>query len=354
MSELVPLDKLFLPANIQKSVGKAIDILEQIEGKDIETKLTNIGKKYQSLTIKDISDEANYQIVHSALLDLQKVRVAIKKVGKSWRDNLTVQNREELKKENELLALFEQTETALREEKKRIDELKAIEERRVLLPMRSEMLKKIDVEVNESEILLMDEKTFAEHYKTLKEQYDELQEIKRIEAITKLHNDRYAQIVDNGLFEYLDDKYQQYGEMAQQDFDKVVENAKLNQQKSKEAEAERARVAIEEAKKEAEEKAKQENDRKIRELKEKAKADQQRIIDEQLRKEQEAKEAEETASREKEQERLAELEEREKAEKNKKYINWKIKNDFNAKTDIIKRDGNTFIMYKFVSKITFE
>lgn len=351
MKNLIPVDELFLPKNIQSSFGKAIDILSKIDGDSIDEKLENISNKYNSLTIKDIHDKENYEVVHAALLDIQKVRVAIKKIGKNWRDSLTTQSREELHREKELLALFENTETKLRIEKNRIDDLKIIEERRVLLPVRNEMLSKIDEKVDEDKILLMDEKAFADYYQELKRVYDDRKEQERQEKIAKLHNERYKEIVESGLFEYLDDKYAKYGDIDQKTFEKVIKTAKENKNKK---EAERKERLEQEAEKRAEQ-ARQEAEEKrrldIEKVKEQARLEKQKLIDKQKKQEQERKEEIDKEKREKEQERLAELEAKERAEKNKKYQQWKEKNNYNPDTDTIKRNGDTFTMLRVISTI---
>lgn len=289
---LIPIKEIFLPKNIQKSVNKAIVILDEIKGETIDEKLVNIGKKFKDLKIKDIKDEENYKIVHSALLDMQKVRVAIQKIGKRWRDNLTAQNRKELAYEKELLTFFLEIETNLKEEKNKIDEKKKQIERKKLLPMRKELLKGIEQNINDNTLLSMNEDEFSNFYDDLKIKFDEQKE-KEKEAI------------------------------------------EIEKQRQKEI-------------KEVEEKAEKEKDEALKrqkiEMEKEAEAEKQRLIDEQKQKEKEAE-------AEKNRIRLKELEDEKVREKNKKFIDWKKENNYNQETDLIKQNGNEFILYRKISNI---
>jgi len=89
-------------------------------------------------------------------------------------------------------------------------------------------------------------------------------------------------------------------------------------------------------------------DQKAREAQIKKEAEEnaeKRMIEEQERKKEEEK-------KEAERKIIEEKEAQEKIEKNKKYKQFLDDNNFNASTDIIKRDENHFIIYRKVSEIT--
>jgi len=170
--KLISLDNLFLPKNIQKSLTKAIKILDEIDGKGIEEKLENISLKYKDLEINGIKDRKGYEEIKAAATNLQKIRTAIKKVGEKWRSSLTAESKKELKREKKLLIIFAETEEKLKERRAFIDNEKEKEKRWGFLPMRKDMLKNIEVEKDDDFLLSFNEKEFSDYYDTLKKVFE--------------------------------------------------------------------------------------------------------------------------------------------------------------------------------------
>ena len=263
-------------------------------------------QEVSGLKIKDLADTPGYEAVKAARKKLGAFRIQITKFGKKQREKALSYQREVIRQEKELLNLIEPEETRLKNQLKKIDEKRIIEERRAFLPARRKMLDSVQVEMVEEEILKMDEKEFTEFYNQKKEDYDREQERKRLE---------------------------------------------------KEAE-EKRKKEIEEAKEEAKKKAREEAEQKAKEELERA----QRKKDEEIAKLKREKEEKERAERE-EKERLEKEEadrvekeriEKKRAQKNQKFQGWLKENGYteeNKDDFFIDKSENTYTLYKKISSL---
>jgi len=127
----------------------------------------------EGLKIKGIDDEKGYEAVKSAKKRLAEYRITISKFGKEQRTEAIKWQKEVLRQEHELLAIIEPVESRLKEEMENVDKAKAMEERKVLLPSRINMLNEIGIKLLDTEILSMDEKEFSAYYTEQKMNYDE-------------------------------------------------------------------------------------------------------------------------------------------------------------------------------------
>jgi len=296
-----------------------------------KAELIKLADKYKGLEIVNIEDKAGYLIVDEARKDLKTKRVLIKKTGKALRDDANKFAKTVIAMEKDLIEMIAPLEKELQEKLVVIDNEKLKIKQQELLPERRKQLNKIGVEISDDEILLMDDKKYNEFYTEqnalylekkeleLQAKEDEIaraEEIKEAAKQATLEAERIAKEREAQL---------------KRDAEEAAKQAELDKQNAIEAE----RIAKEreaQLKRDAEEAAKQ------------AELDKQNAIE---------------AERIKIQKEKADLEkaeqlEKEKVEKNKKYRSWLKSNgvDQNDESIIIKREENTFKLYKLIDEIT--
>lgn len=110
----------------------------------------------------DIENKDDIEKVKKARLKLSKVRVELKKFGKSKRDWFNEMAKKIIEREKELVAIIEPEEQRLKEFEEEYASKKERKEREALLPMRREQLSNIgdDIEVSDDELCGMDASEF--------------------------------------------------------------------------------------------------------------------------------------------------------------------------------------------------
>lgn len=253
---------------------------------NIET-LEKFKAEYSTLDRKDIDK------VQGAVKELVKMRGAIQKKGKTYRDDANAFNKMVLSKEKEYVGIIEPLELELKDVLAKEEERKVIEARKDLLPMKKQQLSVLRItQPTDEEILAMNEEEWVAFYNLKFSEHTGVIEREKIaEEEQKLRAEREAQIKKEA---------EERAEKQREELIKKAEEDKIK--------------AVEEAKKEAEQKA----------LKEKqAREDEER----------ERKEAEDKAKQE-------EIERSKKLEADQKYQNFLKENNYNSETDIIvNKDG---------------
>lgn len=275
--------------------------------------LTKLAKSAKGVVVKDINDKEGFALLKQKATELQKARTSIKSIGKQLREEANTFNKAVLSKEKELLKIVVPVEEELKKERERVERLQEIEKRKELLPIRVEELADLGVEATDEELLEMSTGVYNEFKNQKVAEKLEQERIKIEEEKRKIEEDKQR----------IADEEARIAREAQEEKDRIKREAEAEKQRiadEKRVEAEKI-AAVAQAKKEAEENAKAEAERVERERLAK------------IAEEAEAKRAEE-----------------EKARKNKKYTDWK--KGLDDSTLKIERDGDTFIAYKEVSRIT--
>lgn len=283
--------------------------------------------KYKDLVIAGVDDKEGYDAVDLARKDLKKTRVEIQKQGKAYRAEALQFQKNVIALEKELVGKIEPLENDLEEKQKAIDDERERLSRIALLPERRERLEKICTSVSDDEILKMDTDSFDDFCR-------------------EKHSEYLAKI-----------------EREQQEEKRRIEDEKRSLEEEKRREMERKESA-EKARKEAEEKARRDAEearrrhemeletlrlqaeREKEEMRLKAEREKREEAERIVREEREKKEAEEKALEDKKREE-------ERARKNKLYTEWA--GQFENDDDVtIRRDGDDFVAYKELSRITIK
>lgn len=253
--------------------------------------LTALATSYRGLSIAGIEDEAGYELVHRARIDLRNKRVAIQKTGKSLREDANAFAKKVIEREKELIALVEPIEIELSDKQEAIDLEIERQKRLAFLPERIEKMNGIKTPYSETALLSMDEEAFTAYFNDAKTKWLEAKE--------------------NALKQ----------EQARIDAEKRADEAK------KESE----RLSIERAKAE-------------KERIEVAKAETAKRVEKELR------ERAELEARKKEED---EIKAQKKLEKNKKYATFLKKNGTDSDLDgfHVVQTGETIWLYKLVDSI---
>jgi colicin import membrane protein len=265
--------------------------------------LRSLAERLKGITIKDANDVEGYAAAKDAKKELAQWRIDITKAGKKFREEALLYQREVIRQEKEHLDIITPVEDEIKAMIEAVDEAKAKEERRVLLPARQAMLAEIEIQMTEEEILALDEKQFSEVYMSKKMVYLEAREAKaRADAEEKRRADELA---------------------------KAKEEAAAKAVEEEKARAEKERLA--EEKKRADEEA-----RKVAEAERLAKEEAERVANEAKAKAQEAK----------------------KISRNKQYKAWLdshgfVAGDENQKVERV-GDSQTFVLWRKASEITIE
>jgi hypothetical protein len=239
----------------------------------------------------NLIDRKDIDKVQTAVKDLVKMRGAIQKKGKTYRDDANAFNKMVLTKEKEYVGIIEPLEIELKEVLQKEEERKVIEVRKELLPMKKQQLSMLKVTMPDDEFLLnLNEEEWVACYSNM----------------VALHNDA------------------------------------LKVEKEKE-EQERIRIEREaQIKKEVEERAEKDKIRAIEEERQKSIDREIKLKQEQEEKERKQKEFEENAIQQ-------EIKKTLKLEADKKYQDFLRENNYNQETDII-INGDEIKLYRIVNK----
>lgn len=319
-TDIVPVTELFMETTLAKKFEKFGAIMEKVEGNSFEEKLKNLVKPVKNIKI---TNKEERETANRLKINITTARTTITSAGKKWRDNARVELNKELDFEKALLELFSKEEEELKKKIEEFDNIEKREERRFMLPMRASMLEAINVIISDDEVLDFDDKGFAKFYQEKKAEFDFNEEQKRLAGISKKHDERYRFLIENDLFNYLDDKYQKFGELEDDEFDEIIAKCGEN----KELAEKKKQADLEKAKEQA----------KIEEQQRQEKIKQQ----EKEREEQEIKNKEEKERKSKEE-----------LNKNIKIKIWAKENGYNKETDKLVPNGKEIIMWRKISSIT--
>lgn len=206
----------------------------------IRSELTLLVEKHKDLKINGVDDVNGYLKVKEARAEIRKAEIDLEKLAKAERQNALDYQRGIIKLEKDLLEITNPKIEEFDKQMKEIEELKAREERKLLLPDRKEKLAEIGKEMTDEEILNFDEKTWATFYSQAKLSYLEAKENERMAEQRKAEEEA---------------KIEKAKEEARQQALKEAEE-KAEREKEKEAQ----RILQEEARKKAEEEARQKDE----------------------------------------------------------------------------------------------
>ncbi len=259
--------------------------------------------KVELETIKNkyiVIDRNNKQSLSEAVKDLVALRRKIEARGKEIRDEANKFSKQVIEKEQEYTSIIEPLET---EFKQRIKEIEAEE-------LKQERLKRLPVKIDM---------------------------LSKLEYISIPSEDFLLSLTDEAFMEYYQDQSKVSKDAIQKKKDQAEREAKLVAEAKEKAEAE-AKAKILKAKEDAEKKIQKAKEDAEKEVKAKEKA------------EAEAKAKAEAEAKEKAE---AEAKEKEELENKKKYKKWLLDSGFVAGNDdfIVKRDGDIHILYRKVSSI---
>jgi len=271
-------------------------------------------------------------------MKLKNTRVQITRQGKAMRVEALKFQKDVIAIEKEFIELIEPVERELEAKQKVIDEEKTKIRRKELLPERKEKLARIDIEVEDDFLLLMDDNRFDEFYNTKNAEHLEAKELK---AKERQEERERAMRVEQDKMAERERKLEE---------EKRIEEAKKKAEEEARAKAikdtELAKLNAEKEAEEAKAKAEKEKADAIKAEQEKAKQEKEALIAEQKRKEEEKIKAEKEA-KQFEAEQIAE----EKVQKFLKDNGWseKNKNDF-----IIVNEPNKVVLFKKVGELELE
>ena len=127
-----------------------------------KAELEKIVKDTKEVTVEDLEDKNQLELVGIAKNDLRTIEIEIEKTGKSFRDVFTKMNKGIMAKQKELLAI---TNPEVERLKGLLDEAKEYEDKQSrikLLPYRKEKLAEINVSRTEDFLLKLNDKDFAD------------------------------------------------------------------------------------------------------------------------------------------------------------------------------------------------
>jgi hypothetical protein len=167
--------------------------------------LRELADSYKDITINGVDDTDGYDKAKSARKELGDWRIKITNSGKAFREDALAYQREVIRQEKEHLKIITPIEDALKAMIESVDDEKKREERKILLPSRRGMLKEIEADLTDDQILDMDEKAFSEYYTATKmvllerrdaERRAEEVEKVRLEQIEKAKEEASARAVE--------------------------------------------------------------------------------------------------------------------------------------------------------------
>lgn len=288
------------------------------------------------ISIKDDKSLIGYNLMKENKKLLQKKRTNVIDILKDERSFAKQYQSKVIGFEKELLGFISPLENELGDKIKAIDEEKEKIKRQELLPERKEKLQAIKDEATDEFILSLDDGQFDEYLNQMTANYLEDERLKVEEDKRKLAQ---AKIDAENEKQRLADL-----EQARQD-----ERVKAEADRKKEIADAKEKAIL------AEKQAKLDKEKALADAKAKADKEKQDIIDEQNRKEKARLDAEAEAKHKKQEHIDAEKADEAKQKKNKKYKDFLARNGYSEHTKLlyyIKREGNTFTIYKEQESIT--
>ncbi len=215
---------------------------------EIRSNLSQLAEKNKGIKINGVEDVENYSKAKDAQKELRGAEIDLEKLAKSERQQALEYQRGIIALEKDLLAITNPIIEDLKEQIKEIDEIKAREIRKVLLPDRQKKLKEINYNLSDKEILNYDEKEWAEFYDKIKLEYLDKKEQERLEEQRKK------------------DEAERIKKAQEEAKEQAIRQERERQEKEKDIEAQR--ILQEEANKKAQEEARLKDERLLNWLKE--------------------------------------------------------------------------------------
>lgn len=141
--------------------------------------LRSLADRLKDIKIKDVGDVEGYAAAKEAKKELAQWRIDITKAGKKFREEALAYQREVIRQEKEHLEIITPVEDGIKAMLTAVDEAKAREERKILIPARRTMLAEIEIEMTDEELLAYDEVAFSGMFTEKKMAYLEAREAKR-------------------------------------------------------------------------------------------------------------------------------------------------------------------------------
>jgi len=175
-----------------------------MDTKDIEkfdptkAELNKLVKSTQGLTVSDLEDKEQLEVVRKGRIELKNMRVKITKYGKGLREDANAFLKAVLSKEKELIEIIEPEETRLKAIEEEASMLAIKKERLEKLPVRKERLESIGdkIQATDNELLSMDSNEFEAYVntRTAKKLDTDREELERIareqEEKSKVESDK--------------------------------------------------------------------------------------------------------------------------------------------------------------------
>jgi len=152
---------------------------------EIRSKLNTLVETNKGLKINGVEDKEGYDKVKQAKNELRKEEIELEKLAKSERQQALEWQRGIIALEKDLKAITSPVIEDYKEQLQKVDEEKAREDRKVLLPDRKKQLEEINYSLNDEDILNYDEKQWADFYNKIKLEYLEIKDKERIEKERK-------------------------------------------------------------------------------------------------------------------------------------------------------------------------
>jgi len=244
--------------------------------------IAEMSKNYLALTIKDINDQEEYKLVHSARMDVKSKRVAVKKRGEELREDANIFRNAVIDEVKRITALLSPIEDHLQDEENRIEEEKervkreAAEKLTAILRERANVLGALgcqyydeiysygELKVPLSLLKVCTDEQFATFVSAITEAIEKDQAIKAEEArVRKEKDDLYRKIAEDQERER--QRLEKEARLLQEEREKHAADLRAEADRKIRAE-EQARRAEElaKAKKEAAEKARIETEERIK------------------------------------------------------------------------------------------
>jgi hypothetical protein len=297
----------------------------------------------KGISITDAFDEKNFDFVKKIKNGYVKNRNTIARVFKADRDYHTKYNQANRKVELEILAKIEQEENRLSDEIERAEFERVKEERKKLIPFRKMELEKWEATATDDDLLSLSDLDFEKFSLLKKDLFLQKKEQERIQA-EMLENSRKQAEKER------EEAIQREKEEAERKAKEIAEKVEREKEEAKARAEEEKQRAIRQERERQEEEARKAKEREEA-IRKEAREREEALIAEQKAKDQARRDAIEAEKKAKEEAERKEEEEREKAEKNKKFLDFLSKNNFDKSTMEWKKNGNCFEIWTLPKKI---
>jgi len=205
-----------------------------------KAEVIKITDKYKNIQIKGLEDKQGYLIAKSGKQELSALRTAVKSYGKEQRVEALKYQKAVIKAENELLKIIKPIEDKIKLKIDLIDGEKEKIRMQKYLPDRKARLKEIDIELEDSELLEMDNTEFENFFNEKKTEILAEKERKLQEAEDKLVEEKKKIEIDKGIAKAKEEARKEAMKQAKIN----IENAKIQAEKDKKKAVEEAKQKI--------------------------------------------------------------------------------------------------------------